>query len=137
MDARVYLTRWDVERLKGLIEAAVSSASRDSQHLRDLGEKLKSGVIVEPERIPSDTVTMNSRVLLKDLDTGKTMIYSIVYPENADVGENKISILAPIGTALIGKQTGDVVEWHVPAGLRRLRIMDILYQPEAHGQLYY
>ena len=137
MDTRVYLTRWDVERLRGLIEVAVSFADRDSKHLRDLGEKLKSGVVVEPERIPSDTITMNSRALLKDLDTGKTMIYSIVYPENADVGQNKISILAPIGTALIGKQTGEVVEWHVPAGIRRLRVIDILYQPEANGQLYY
>ncbi|WP_228767808.1 GreA/GreB family elongation factor [Candidatus Velamenicoccus archaeovorus] len=65
------------------------------------------------------------------MDTGKDEFYQLVYPEDADIEQNKISILAPIGTAILGYKVGDVIEWKVPAGVRRLKIKKILYQPEA------
>ena len=65
------------------------------------------------------------------MDTDKDEIYQVVYPEDADIEQNRISILAPIGTAILGYKVGDVIEWRVPAGLRRLKIKKILYQPEA------
>lgn len=85
------------------------------------------------DEVPPDVITMNSRVKLQDLDSGDEMIYTLVYPSDADTGQNRISILAPIGTALIGYRVGDIVEWKVPSGVKRLKVEEILYQPEASG----
>ena len=76
---------------------------------------------------------MNSSFKLRDLDTGGVMTYKLVFPADADFAEGRISILAPIGTAMIGEKVGNAVEWYVPAGTRRLRVEEILYQPEAAG----
>jgi regulator of nucleoside diphosphate kinase len=76
---------------------------------------------------------MRSRVRLKDLVSGETNIYSLVFPKEADFNQGKISVLAPIGTAILGYRKGDTIEWQVPSGLRRLRVDEILYQPEAAG----
>jgi len=76
---------------------------------------------------------MNSKVLLKDLALGEETIYTLVYPEDANLAENKISVLAPIGTAILGFREGDVIDWKVPAGTVQLRVEKILYQPEASG----
>ena len=79
---------------------------------------------------------MNSMVRLKDVDTGEDVIYTLVFPHDADIHHKKISILAPIGTALIGYRAGDIIEWNVPAGVKRLKIEKILYQPEAAGDYH-
>ena len=83
--------------------------------------------------IPDDVITMRSKVRLKDLVTGQANTYSLVFPTEADFDEGKISILAPIGTAILGYKSGDTIEWSVPSGLRRLKVDEILYQPEAAG----
>jgi regulator of nucleoside diphosphate kinase len=70
---------------------------------------------------------------LKDLVTGEANTYSLVFPTEADANEGKISVLAPIGTAILGYKSGDMIEWSVPAGLRRIKVDEILYQPEAAG----
>jgi regulator of nucleoside diphosphate kinase len=74
---------------------------------------------------------MNSRVCFIDLDTGEEMICSLVFPGEADIEQHKLSVLAPIGIALLGYRAGDTLEWKVPAGLRRLKVKEVLYQPEA------
>ena len=79
---------------------------------------------------------MNSVVRLRDLDSGETEEYELVYPADADMAHNRISVLAPIGTAILGYRLGDVIEWPVPAGLRRLRVEEVLYQPERAGVLH-
>jgi regulator of nucleoside diphosphate kinase len=76
---------------------------------------------------------MNSAVIVKDLDSGKEFTYTLVYPEFANSSENKISILAPIGTALLGYKVGDIIEWEVPAGKRKLKVKKILSQPKLAG----
>ena len=96
-------------------------------------QELDAAKIVEPEAIPSDVVTMNSIVKLSFLNNDKTIQFQIVYPEQANIKENKISIFSPIATALIGYKVNDEVEWIVPAGLTRIRIDEIIYQPEAAG----
>lgn len=88
--------------------------------------------MVEPDAIPRDVVTMNSEVRVKDLDSGDIKVYTLVFPSQART-KNSISILAPIGTAMLGYRVGDVIEWHVPKGIRRLKVLDVLYQPEAAG----
>jgi len=71
-----------------------------------------------------------------DLDTGEEEIYTLVFPENADLKQGKISVFAPIGTAMLGYEVGDIFEWEVPAGKRSLRVEKILYQPEASGDYH-
>jgi len=83
--------------------------------------------------VPPDVITMNSRVRLYDLDADEELIFTLVFPEDADPAENKISVLAPIGMAMLGYRVGDTFEWEVPAGISRLRVLEILYQPEAAG----
>ncbi|MFN8426028.1 MAG: GreA/GreB family elongation factor [Anaerolineales bacterium] len=85
--------------------------------------------VVDPKNIPSDVVTMNSTVSIEDLDTKEEEVYTLVFPEDADVRQGKISILAPVGTAMLGYEVGDTFEWDVPAGKRRLLIKKIIYRP--------
>ena len=124
----------------GLIKKVrkLKNLSNDSEWARieELETELSRAVIVNADKIPSDIITMNSKVCLKDLDTGKDEFYQVVYPKDADIEQNKISILAPIGTAILGCRVGDSVEWKVPAGLRRFKIKRILYQPEATGDYH-
>jgi regulator of nucleoside diphosphate kinase len=76
---------------------------------------------------------MNSRVRLKDLETNEEKVYTLVFPSEADLSQQKIYVLAPIGTAILGYRIGDTVEWRVSAGVKNMRIEDILFQPEAEG----
>ncbi len=119
----------------GLIKEVrkIKNSRNDAEWARieELEAELNRVIIVDTDKIPPDIVTMNSKVYLRDMDTGKDEFYQLVYPEDADIEQNKISILAPIGTAILGYKVGDVIEWKVPAGVRRLKIKKILYQPEA------
>jgi regulator of nucleoside diphosphate kinase len=74
---------------------------------------------------------MNSSFRLRDLETGEEVVYTLVFPAKADSSSGKISVLAPIGTAVLGYRVGDVVEWQVPAGMKKFKVEAILYQPEA------
>ena len=76
---------------------------------------------------------MHSKAHLIDLDSGEELVYTLVFPNEADLRQDKISVLAPIGTAMLGYQVGDTFEWPVPDGVRRLQVKDVLYQPEAAG----
>ena len=98
-----------------------------------LEEELEFAEIVPPKEIRPDVITMRSKVRLKDLDTGDEVEYSLVFPTEADSSEGKISILAPLGTAILGYKRGDTVEFQAPARLRRLKVLDVLYQPESSG----
>lgn len=131
----IYITEFDLLRLEKLIEEKRSSGA-DSEYLHDLEEELNRAKVVDSKDIPDDVITMNSKVHLKDLATGEEITLSLAFPQDADIDKGKISILAPIGTGMIGYEVGDVIEWEVPAGLRRLEILEILYQPEAAGDLH-
>ncbi len=132
----LYITQFDKERLEGIVGAAQLLGGSSREDLRDLEVEMKRARVVSPEEIPSDVVTMNSKVLLCDVDTLETMTYILVFPKDADIDTGAISILAPVGTAILGYRQGDVVEWPVPAGTRRLRIEKVLYQPEAAGDFH-
>lgn len=132
-DKSIIITELDRQRLIELIVNAQSGEYRGSIYLEKLRGELDRAQVVTPQQVPADVITMNSRVALLDLDSGEEEIYTLVYPENANTAEGKISILAPIGTAMLGYRLGDTFEWEVPAGKRRLKIEKILYQPEAAG----
>ncbi len=85
---------------------------------------------VEPENIPLDVVTINSKVRLRKIDSDPGIIIILVFPSDANLSEHKISILAPIGSAVIRRQTGDSIEWKAPGGIKRAKIEKMLYQPE-------
>ena len=134
----IYITKSDAMRLKKLVNLQNMSRlnNQDKKYLEDLKKEIDRAEIVEPRDIPKNVITMNSNVRLKDLDSGEEMTYTLVFPDIADISNNKISILAPIGTALIGYKVGDIIEWEVPAGLRKLKVEEILYQPEAAGDYH-
>lgn len=92
--------------------------------------------VIPSKQAPPDLVTINSKVRLTDLGTGESLVYTLVFPHDADYKEGRISILAPLGTALLGFRVGDVVDWRMPVGDRRLRIDEVLYQPEAAGHYH-
>ena len=133
---KIYITQSDFNRLKELIKDINFSSNTDDKCLKELKEELDRAIIVESNKIPNNVITMNSKVCLKDMDSGKEMVYVLVYPACADIEQKKISILAPIGTAILGYKVGEIIEWKVPAGIMRLKVKKIIYQPEAAGDYH-
>ena len=129
----ILVTQSDMKKLVQLLDLRGTSQARDQQHLEMLAQELERAEVVPSEDIPSDVVTMHSHVLVRDLDSGRETGYTLVFPVDADVNEGKISVLAPIGTALLGYREGDEIEWQVPGGVRQLKVVRVLYQPEASG----
>ena len=130
------ISRADRERLEALIDSARTDSRVREAYLAALEGELTRARVVPAGKVPADVVTMNSVVRLRDLDSDETEEYELVYPADADVEHNRISVLAPVGTAILGYRLGDVIEWPVPAGLRRLRVEEVLYQPERAGALH-
>ena len=131
----IYSTSFDHDRLKEVLKNH-SKVTKDEPHLRELQQELDRAKVVDPKAIPTDVVTMNSKVLLKDLDSDEEETYTLVFPADADLDEGKISVLAPIGTAILGYRVGATITWKVPAGVRKLKIEKLLYQPEAAGDYH-
>lgn len=127
----IVITEPDMERLRYLLDPVRRPLSRDQEHLDVLEQELDRARILSPGETPPEVVTMNSRVRLKNLTTGAEMTYTLVFPKDADLKAGKISVLAPIGTAILGYRAGDVIAWSVPGGKRKFRIEEVLYQPEA------
>ena len=130
------ISRADRERLEALIDSARMDSRVREDYLAALEGELGRARVVAAGKVPADVVTMNSVVRLRDLDSDETEEYELVYPADADMAHNRMSVLAPIGTAILGYRLGDVIEWLVPAGLRRLRVEEVLYQPERAGALH-
>jgi len=133
---RIYITKADIKKLRNLIAGIKVSGSKSIANLDALETEMNRAKVVDPKMIPEKVVTMNSKVRLRDMVSGEELTYTIVYPSEASMECNKISILAPIGTALLGYSVGDTVEWTVPSGVRRLKIQEVLYQPEASGDYH-
>jgi regulator of nucleoside diphosphate kinase len=130
----IWLTAQDYNRLRQLL-ADLTRQSRGMQAGVDtLEEILDLARIVQPQKVPGNVVTMNSRVVYEDVATKEQGTVTIVYPADADASEGKISVLAPVGAALLGEAEGGEVELPLPHGqTRRIRISSVLYQPEAQG----
>ena len=131
MERSLYINELDHKRLMRLIENALNGVTEQSNSLRSLQVELTRANVVNAEELPRDVVTMRSRVLIMLEDEEKEI--TLVYPNEANRSTGKISILSPIGTAIIGYREGDVINWLTPGGLKRIRIKKVLYQPEASG----
>ena len=127
----IHMTSLDMQRLQKLLDNP--DLTQQKPYLQKLESELKRAVVVEPSEIPADVITMNSTVLLVDLETKEEMTLTLVYPEQANISDGKISVLAPIGTAILGCHQGDTIQWEVPDGVQKLRVKRIVYQPEAAG----
>ncbi len=132
-DRTIHVTKFDMDRLLELIERVRSSPKFNKDNIDLLEKELYRGVLVDPQKIPGDVITMNSKVSITDIESGEKMSYTLVFPSAANISENKLSILAPLGIALIGYRKGDIIEWPVPSGIRKLKVDEIIYQPEAAG----
>lgn len=130
----LYITKLDHARLTRCLysDGARNSLDRDNREI--LAEELSKAKIVPSGEIAPDVVTMNSRVRLKDLDTDKEMLVTLVFPEDSDIEHEKLSVLSPVGTAILGYSVGDIIDWKVPSRVRRIQILEVCYQPEADGK---
>ncbi|MGE5113267.1 MAG: nucleoside diphosphate kinase regulator [Acidobacteriaceae bacterium] len=126
----IFVTEPDMDQLSHLVDGVRQTVGRDPVPVKMLETELDRAVIVSPFVIPPDVVTMHSRVRVRDLNANQDSTYTLVFPRDADFSHGKISVLAPVGTAILGCRIGDVIEWNVPGGTRKLRIEEVLYQPE-------
>jgi regulator of nucleoside diphosphate kinase len=130
------LSRLDVERIEALLEQP------QFRHLDTAGlqAELARAELAEPGHMPADVITMNSTALVRveDGDRGDHQReLTLVYPRDADGSAEKVSVLAPVGSALLGLRVGDRIEWPMPGGRSaRLEVLAVRYQPEAAGELH-
>lgn len=130
----IIITAEDHQQLESLVHSDAVRLVSGSDRLDELQAELSRAQIVPKDQVPADVVTMNSTILLRDLDTNELDTYTLVYPDRADIANQQLSVLAPIGTAILGYRVGDELRWHVPAGWRRLRVEQVIFQPERdHG----
>jgi regulator of nucleoside diphosphate kinase len=131
MRNRIYVTNEDMQRLRRLVDNLQTSISADS-NLAALEEELDRAHVVDAKRIRPDVITLNSQVRVMDLDNNRVLEYEVVYPNTKGRSSaSTLSVLAPLGTALLGYRAGDTIEWSVPRGKRRLKVLEVMYQPEA------
>lgn len=131
--ATMLITDTDRRRLGTSLEKAAYGRSRHRSEFVALETDLEFASSVMAEEVPGDVVTMNSTVEVRDLDAEATESFTLVYPEDADIGSARMSVLAPLGRALLGRRVGEVIQVAVPAGRRRIRIERLCYQPEQAG----
>jgi len=127
----ISITEDDMARLRELVRGSRMASGRDVAHLAELDRELDRAEVLAVDDVTPDVVTMHSTVRVLDVGSNRSMIYTLVFPSEANLDEGRISILAPVATALLGFRAGDMVEWPTPGGTRRLQIEDVLYQPEA------
>lgn len=124
----IRVTDKDLERLSALLDRV------ETPEAQSLAEELSRAVVVDQKEIPRDVVTMNSKVRFVDTKTHEELEITLVYPEDANASENRISILAPVGMALLGLRSGQKIHWPLPGGrVRNLMVTAVIYQPEAEG----
>lgn len=131
----IIVNRLDYIRIQKQIGEAKQNKTIEASEAEKLINELNSATILDPDKIPGDVVTMNSVVKITFVDAGKQQEFKIVYPNEANLKEKRVSIFSPVATALIGFRVGDLIEWMVPGGLTKIRIDEIIYQPEAAGDL--
>lgn len=127
MHPSIVVTSQDFDRVQEAMTSAVGLS------VERLETELARAQIVEPQEVPPSLVTMNSRITYENTTSGERHTVRLVYPRDANVKENRISVLAPLGSALLGLSEGQEIEWIMPGGVRKLKILEVLYQPEAAG----
>jgi regulator of nucleoside diphosphate kinase len=130
MDLPISITEQDAARLRRLLDSNVARKETDPTSLKRLEHELDRAQIVPQSELPADAIAMNSTVELEDLSDGEILTYTLVYPEQADAAGGRISILAPLGMAMLGYRVGDEFEWPVPSGMIRVRVRRLIESRE-------
>lgn len=130
LDHVIVITDHDFQRLLPILEQSDTPASEL------LDGELHRATIVEQRNVSPDVVTMNSEVVYEDFATGLRRTVRLVYPKDADASRGWVSVLAPIGSALLGLQVGQAIEWQLPSGRKEVFVVEIRYQPEARGDFH-
>jgi regulator of nucleoside diphosphate kinase len=121
------ITNIDLARLQPVLDA------HDTPAAESLDAELHRARVVEQRDVPADVVTMNSEVVYEDMATSARRRVKLVYPQDADPGQGHVSVLAPIGSALLGLRVNQSIDWPTPSGTKRIRVLELPYQPEAAG----
>lgn len=129
-NAPIQISKTDHEKLLALVESQCPDRGRLPVHLQRLLDELNRAEVRESVEINPDVITLHSRVKICELDSGDVLELTLVPPEKADAAEGRISVLAPLGTAMLGYRTGDVFEYPVPNGVCSARVEQVLFQPE-------
>lgn len=136
MKKQIKITKLDYKRLSNLIDNVKDSMRSDIENILTLRHEIERAKKVEPREISSKYITMNSEFEIISLDLQKVMKFKLVYPQEANFSKGKLSVLSPLGCALIGYEENDEVEYKVPTGIKKAKIGKILYQPEEVGEFY-
>jgi len=134
MKNTIQITDLDYNRLNGMIISMRKSNQKEYNDLLYLESELERAVRTNPRKITSEFVTMNSVIEVEDCDMNKTMEIRLVYPRDSNFKQGKISVLSPLGSALLGYKAGSEVSYKVPGGMKKMKILRIIYQPEANGE---
>lgn len=132
---RPLVTITDRFRILNRVGTVADKATRSSG-ARQLHRRLEEAVLVEPDLVPADCVTMNSRVQLRYHSTGEERVVRLTYPRHGsapDADPECVSVLSPVGAALLGARRGAAIRWESPSGPTEGTVVDVLYQPEASG----
>jgi regulator of nucleoside diphosphate kinase len=129
----LYVTHNDLGQLRHVVAEAHWHNTHAPDDIDRLEAELARRLTVPAEEIPGDVITLNTQVGLVDLETCEAFACTVVLPREADIAQSKISILAPAGLAILGHRVGDTIEWPAPAGVQRMLVTMVLYQPEAVG----
>ena len=127
------ISELDSSRIRQILSSSKIVTGKEGENL--MGE-INRARIVSPQRIPSDVVTMNTVVRIRNIDQNRAYTIKLVYPEAADPKKGHISIFAPVAAAILGYRQGDIVDWQMPSGNTQIMIKEILYQPEAAGDYH-
>jgi regulator of nucleoside diphosphate kinase len=128
----VIIAASDMERLSRLIYGLKRSLFRDQQQIECLEQTLQIAELRDEDKMPRNVIRMNSSVSVLDFDTQRKQEYTLVYPERSDISHGFMSVLAPMGIALLGRQKGDTVEVKVPGGMRKLKIQRVRSSAKSH-----
>jgi len=128
-----YVTDFDLTRLKEVVKFSRDLGEKEESTTRTLENELNNAETVKHKNTPPDVINMNSEVVYKDMATRRKESLALVFPNHADSEMKKISVLSPIGRALLGRRVGEIIKLQVLAGMRRLKVEKIKYQPEAVG----
>ena len=132
MKPSIIVSSSDLERLEGLLTLP---AFRSRSDLNGLREELERADVREPEDMPADVITMNSRARFLEENTGREYELTLAYPKDADAEAHRVSIFSPAGSALLGLSSGQTIDWKTVDGKTiRLKVLEVTWQPEANGQ---
>jgi regulator of nucleoside diphosphate kinase len=131
MKQKIIISNRDERRIRSLLDTRRSANAAEAENLQRLAGELDRARILPTEEMPADVVALGSTVELEDLDDQEISTYTLVLPHEADASQGRVSVLAPLGTGMLGFRAGDEFKWPVPTGTIKVRIRRLIAQAAA------